>query len=409
MGSYTAMRKWIPITGIVLLAGMTLSIKLMRGGEAKQVTVERVSLQTLSPSILASGTLAYESEVKLVSEVIGRVREVFVKEGDFVKRGDLLLQLDPAAWLADVAQLDAAVRQSSLNIERQRVTAETQDAKWRRYESLRASGVVDANTYDEIVSQRRLAHVELTNSREMLRQKDAELKQARERLAKTELRAPIGGKVTSVLIKAGETAVPSAISIAGSDLMTVADTTSLYAQVNVDETDVARVSVGQQARIVPAAFPDQAWIGSVEQVAISPRQNPGQSKSYLVKIQLAQQASIQFHPGMSCRAEISSRSSDAAETLAVPVQAVRYEDSLNRNEKARASVFVAQSGKVQQRDVEMGVADDTYVEIVRGVKIGEEIVTGPAKTLRFLSDGDRVVAAVAAAVAVTSRALAAKP
>jgi HlyD family secretion protein len=403
------MRKWIPFLAIVLLAGATISIKLLRGGEAKEVIVERVSLQTLSPSILASGTLAYESEVKLVSEVIGRVQAVLVKEGDFVKRGDLLLQLDPAAWLADVAQLDAAVRQSRLNIERQRVTAETQDAKWRRYESLRASGIVDANTYDEITSQRQLAHVELTNSREMLRQKEAELKQARERLAKTEFRAPIGGKVTSVLIKAGETAVPSATSIAGSDLMTVADTTSLYAQVNVDETDVARVSVGQQARIVPAAFPDQAWIGTVEQVAVSPRQNPGQSKSYLVKIQLARQAGIQFHPGMSCRAEIASRSGDAEETLAVPVQAVRYEDSLNRNEKAKASVFVAQAGKVRQREVEMGIADDSYIEIVRGVQIGEEIVTGPAKTLRFLKGGDRVIAAIAAAAAATSRALVGKP
>jgi HlyD family secretion protein len=404
------MKKWLPLVVVALLAGIVVSIQLLRASDAKEVTVERVAPRRLSPSILASGTLAYESEVKLVSEVIGRVRDVLVKEGDFVQRGDLLLRLDPASWLADVAQLEAAVRQARLSIERHRVTAGMQDAKWRRYESLRASAVVDASTYEEIASQRQLAQVELITSGEVLRQKEAELKQGRERLAKTEFRAPIDGKVTAVLIKAGETAVPSATSIAGSDLMTVADTTSSYAQVNVDETDVARVGVGQQARIVPAAFPDQAWSGNVEQVAVSPRQNPGQSKTYLVKIRLTQQAGMQFHPGMSCRAEIAARGSAAPATLAVPVQSIRYEDSLDRNEKARVSVFVAQAGKVQRRDVEIGAADDTYAEIVRGLRSAEEIVTGPARTLRFLEDGDRVIVAAAAdGLAAPSRDITRRP
>lgn len=391
-------RKWLAVIGIAVIVGVPIALKLYRSDGAKAVESERVVLRALTPSVLASGTLMYESEVKLVSEVIGRVKEVLVQEGDVVKEGQLLLSLDPATSLAEIAQLDAAKRQSELNIERQRVTFETQFSKWKRYETLRDKGIVDTNTYEEVASQRALAEVELNTSRAMLSQTEAQLRQARERLAKTQIRSPIGGKVTKVTIKAGETAVPSAMSIAGSDLMVIADTAGLHAEVNVDETDVARIGIGQEARIVPAAFPDKSWTGSVEQVAISPRQNPGQSKSYPVKIRLVATDSVQFHPGMSCRAEVSTRREGAQKALAVPVQSVKYEEVQN-DEKTIATVFIVDGGKARRREVELGIADDAYIEILRGVREGEEAVIGPAKTLRFLRDGDRIKVSLAAAPA----------
>ncbi|MBL8265028.1 efflux RND transporter periplasmic adaptor subunit, partial [Steroidobacter sp.] len=298
-------RKWIVLAVIVLLVALPVGLKIARGAKPKEIEAHAVALQTVSPSILASGTLAYQSEVKLVSEVIGRVTEVRVKEGDKVTQGQLLLRLDPATAHAEIAQLEAARRQSELSIERQQVNLVTQQAKWKRYEALRERGVVDANTYEEIATQRDLAQVELKTSRAALTQTEAQLREARERLAKTEIRSPISGQVTTVSIELGETAVPSAMSIAGSDLMVVADTNGLYAEVNVDEADVARVRVGLPATIVPAAYAKQSWQGAVEQVAVSPRQNAGQSKTYPVKIRLQASPDMQFHPGMSCRAEIS--------------------------------------------------------------------------------------------------------
>jgi HlyD family secretion protein len=381
---------------LALVVAVPVASRLSRGGEAKQVEIEAVGKRVLSPTILASGSLTYQSEIKLVSEIMGRVREIYVKEGDQVKQGQLLLQLDPAAGLAEVAQLEAASAQSRLNIERQRLNAATLDAKWRRYQALRAQGVIDANTYEDIANQHAMAQVELTTTGQVLKQTEAQLKQARERLAKTQFHAPINGKVTALIIKTGETAVPSVTSIAGSDLMTVADTSSLFAEVNVNETDVARVGVGQQARIVPAAFPDKSWQGVVETVASSPRSVAGQSKSYPVRIRLTETDELSFHTGMSCRAEIATRSSDSAATLAVPVQAVRYEETANKNDKAKASVFVAKDGKVTQRNVETGTADDAFIEIVKGVQSGDAVVTGPARTLRFLREGDRIVGAAAA-------------
>ncbi len=383
-------RKWILVALITPVVVGPITVKLVRSADAKQVETELVTLRVVSPSILASGTLTYQSQVKLVSEVIGRVNEILVQEGDLVREGQLLLRLDAATSLAEIEQLEAARRQAELNIERQRVILGTLAAKWRRYEALRAQGIVDASTYEEIASQRDLAQVELSTGHAMLKQTEAQLAQARERLAMTEIRSPITGKVTAVFIKVGETAVPSVTSIAGSDLMIVADTGGLYAEVNVDETDVARVGVGQDANVVPAAFPDRSWIGKVEQVAISPRQSPGQSKNYAVRIRLETTSHGQFHPGMSCRAEISTRATHARRAPAVPVQAVTYEESGNKNERAKASVFVMEAGRAERREVETGTADDTYIEIVRGVSERERIVTGPAKTLRLLRDGERI-------------------
>ena len=390
-------RKWPWILGGTIAIAVIFGFAMFEDRPVQQVEVSDAQMRAVAPSILASGTLAYESEVRMVPEVIGRVREVLVAEGDVVAQGQLLLRLDPATYRAEIAQLEAAQRQSQLNVQRARVNRERQAARWKRYEALRGGDIVDANTYEEVASQHQLAEVELSSGLEMLRQTEAQLELARERLAKTEFCAPIGGTVTALFIKAGETAVPSAMSIAGSDLMVVANTNSMNAEINVDETDVARVSVGQRARIVPAAFPDKGWSGTVERVALSPRQKPGESKSYLVKIRLEHQADIQFRSGMSCRPEIATRQSDVQATLAVPIQAVRYAelDDEERSGSAKASVFVADGNTVRLRDIETGVSDDAYIEVRRGLKTGERVVTGPAKTLRQMNDGDRITAAPA--------------
>jgi len=384
-------RNWLVLGALAVLVTVPIVLKISRGGESKPVEIEPVARRVLSPTILASGSLTYQAEVKLVSEVIGRVRDVLVKEGDQVKKGQLLLQLDPAQAQAQVAQLEASLAQSRLSIERTRVNATTLENKWKRFQALREQGVVDANSFDDLTSQRNMARVELESSGQLMHQTEAQLQQAREGLAKTQLRAPINGKVVALIIKQGETAVPSAMSIAGSDLMTVADTSSLFAEVNVNETDVARVGVGQGARIVPAAFPDKSWTGTVETVASSPRTVQGQGKSYLVRIRLKDTDSLRFHTGMSCRAEIATRSDDATPVLAVPVQAIRYEESTSRNEPAKASLVVVKDGRATMRGIETGLADDAYLEVTKGVEGGEDIVTGPARTLRFLREGDRVV------------------
>jgi HlyD family secretion protein len=386
-------RQWIVVGALAALIALPVVLKLSRGGTEKLVSIERVTRHALTPTVLASGTLTYESQVTLAPEVTGRVKEILVEEGDQVKRDQLLMRLDPAAAQAAIEQSKAQVRQARLNIERRQVDHDSQVTKVKRFEALREQGMVDANSLEELTSARDLAEVDLRTSREALSQAQAQLSQAEEMLAKTEIRSPLDGKVTAIYVKVGQTAVPSFSGISGSILVDVADTASIDAEINVDETDIARVRVGSQARVVPAAFPDKTLLGEVDQVAIAPRMQAGQNKSYPVRIRLTNTAGVIFHPGMSCRAEVLTNAQDDAKVLAVPVQAVRYEDNPDKSsqaEKSLASVFIYDKGRAVKRTVGTGTADDSYIAITAGVKEGEQVVVGPAKTLLFLVDGEKV-------------------
>jgi len=386
-------KQWIAIGVIVALIAIPVVLKLSRSDSDKSVDLEKVAPRALAPTVLASGTLTYESQVTLAPEVTGRVKEILVKEGDQVTRDQLLLRLDPAAPRAAIELNKAQVRQMRLRIERSQVDFDAQGIKVKRYEALQSKGMVDVNTLAELVSARNLAEVDLRTSRESLSQAQAQLAQAEEQLAKTEIRSPLNGKVTAIYVKVGQTAVPSFSGIAGSTLVDVADTTSIDAEINVDETDIARVSVGAEARVVPAAFPDKTLSGTVDQVAIAPRVQAGQNKNYPVRIRLTNTAGVVFHPGMSCRAEVLTSSASDAKVLAVPVQAVRYEDNPEKSahaEKSLASVFVYESGRAKKRAVTTGTADDSYIAILTGLKEGELVVVGPAKTLLFLLADEKV-------------------
>lgn len=386
-------KQLIAVGVIVALIAIPVVLKLARGDAGKTVTVETASTHALAPTVLASGSLTYESQVTLAPEVTGRVTEILVEEGQQVKRDQLLMRLDPRAPQAAIEQSQAQVRQARLSIERRQVDFDAQVVKLKRYEALRANGMVDANSLEELTSARNMAEVDLRTSREQLSQAQAQLSQAAEQLAKTEIRSPLDGKVTAIYVKVGQTAVPSFSGISGSTLIDVADTTSIDAEINVDETDIARVKVGAEARVVPAAFPDKTLTGTVEQVAIAPRQVIGQNKSYPVRIRLANTGDVVFHPGMSCRAEVLTAAKSAEKVLAVPVQSLRYEDNPDKSsaaEKSVASVFVHEDGKAKKRSVTTGVADDSYIAVTSGLKAGEQVIVGPAKTLLFLIDGEKV-------------------
>ena len=391
-------KQWIVAGALMALVALPVVMKLTRGDASKAVDLESVSSRALTPTVLASGSLTYESQVTLAPEVTGRVKEILVAEGDRVKRDQLLMRLDPAAPRAAIEQSQAMVRQARLSIERRQVDYDAQVIKVKRFQALQGKGMVDANSLEALVSARDLAEVDLRTSREALSQAQAQLSQAQEQLAKTEIRSPLDGKVTAIYVKVGQTAVPSFSGIAGSTLVDVADTTSIDAEINVDETDIARVRVGSEARVVPAAFPDKTLKGRVDQVAIAPRTQVGQNKSYPVRIRLENTADVVFHPGMSCRAEVLTGSQDDAKVLAVPVQAVRYEDNAdasaqsgkNQGSKTLASVFVVDNGRAKKRPVTTGTADDSYIAITDGLKEGERIVVGPSKTLLFLLDGEKL-------------------
>jgi HlyD family secretion protein len=357
--------------------------------EAELATVQKLAIH---PAILATGNLVFRQEVQLSAEVIGKVAGVLVKEGDQVKRGQILLRLDPTVYQAEVAQQEANRRNAAIAIERAQLNLANQQRNLERTGQLYKAKYIDISKYDDAVHQVDLAKVELRASRETLEQASALLSQSREHLAKTEVRAPIDGTVTAVPIKIGETAVASATGIAGSSLMTIADVGSIMAEVNVDEADIARVAVGQQAKVFPAAFPDQPVTGRVESVAMAPKVTLGaaaQGRSYVVKLHL-DDTKLALRSGMTCRVEIVV--GNGAPRAAVPIQAVLSEEVPGAKDKVKNTnyVFVVQDGTVKKTTVELGLSDDANQEVTKGLVAGQTIAVGPARLLRELHDGDAV-------------------
>lgn len=388
-------KRWIGIAAILVVLSLPFVFR-GGGGSAKQVEVEKVASRAIRASILASGNLVFREQAQLSPEVIGKVRAVLVEEGDHVEKGQVVLQLDEQVYAAEVAQHEANVRQQRINIDRQNLNVETQQRQWNRSRELHERKLLDDNSYDTARQTFELAGIDLRTSREGLLQAEAMLNQSRERLAKTEIRAPISGTVVSLDIKVGETAVSSATGIAGSSLMTIANTDSLMTEINVDEADIARIREGQEVAIFAAAFPDTAVTGEVESIPLSPRNVPGSNslaRDYTVKVQLIDTQTLDLRPGMTCRAEIFTDS--AAEALAVPVQAVFSNNDASTDTapgkaevKIERFVFVDKDGKAERRVVGVGLSDDSYQEITSGVEAGELVVTGPYKILRHLKDGE---------------------
>ena len=370
--------------GIVLLLALPFIAK--RGdGDAVEVQVATAAPQSIRPTILASGTLAFRTEVKLTSEVLAQVSEVLVKDGDRVQRGQVLLRLDPETYRNAIEREEAGRRQALISIERQRVTLALREKQFERYQRLAEAQTIDRARFDEEKNQLELARIELKSSEESLKRSEAILADARETLQKTEVVAPIDGTVVGVTIKAGETAVPSTQAFAGAQLMTIADTSAIEARLKVDEGDIAKVAAGQKVDVYPAAFPDIAVPGVVRQVALAPILE-NQGRAYEVIAELTPPEGLAMRSGMSARADLFL--GDGASTLAVPVEAVIASEPEPR--KTAHHVWRIVDGKVSKIEVQVGEADDRWQAITSGLSEGDRVVSGPGRALRQLMEGGSV-------------------
>ena len=384
------------LTVILFIVGAIATIPFVLrtyfGADLKEVDVAVVSQRTISPSILASGFLAHEEEVMLSSEVIGKVAELMIEEGDSVKIGDLVLQVDDKNYLAGLEQSEAAVRINKIDIERQEVRAKNLERQYERSKSLYEEGLIGEQEYESLLNQLDLARIDFLSSKESLAQAEAQLDQVLDNLSKTQIISPIDGVVTSLDIKVGETAIASSTNIPGSSLMTIANPESIYTEVLVDEADIANIEVGQRAEIVAIAYPDQPMQGIVRFIANTAKIATGRTGlSFVVKIDITNPGDVVLRPGMSCRAEIFTQQEQ--NVAAIPVEAIIFEE--DRSElRSEYFIFVNDNGIARKTKVEVGLSDDEYQELVSKIDDDIQIVTGPNRELRNLADGDQINTAV---------------
>ncbi|GGY80851.1 RND transporter [Cellvibrio zantedeschiae] len=397
------------IIGVILclIIGVPVIKKLTSGDSLKKVEVEALTNRAIKASIIASGNLNHEEKVQLSTEVIGKVKSIFVKEGDKVVKGQLLLQIDDEAYISATEQNQAAVRMQRIAIERLQSHYQNLLAQWQRKKVLFDKKLIDPQTFDAISLELASADFQVKSGREQLIQAEAQLAQAKNNLAKTRAYSPIDGVVTSLTIKVGETAIAGTMNFAASSLMTIANPASLHAEVNVDEADITNVAVGQRAEVVAIAHSDQPINGTVAFIAETAKVATGRSGlSFAVKIRFEDSKNIKLWPGMSARAEIFT--SGETSKLAVPIQAIvsQHDDAKKSddrkteadNDKAVKAtnnyIFVADNNKARRVAVTLGLSDDEYQEITSikkdDVKVGDKIILGPDRILRYLKDGEKI-------------------
>jgi len=409
---------------LVLVAGAT-AVTYARGRDnAVEVRLEEVGRRSLEATVTASGNIRARRTVSLSSDVSARVSQLSVKEGDEVVQGQVLLRLDPAQLDAAVARAEAALSQARAQQTNQRANLLRAQRDQERLTALRASSLVSQQEIDDAQTALEVATANLESSGFGVQQAVASLDEARDRLSKTILRAPMTGKITRLNIEEGETAVIGTMNNPGSLLMTISDLSVVEVVVQVDETEVPNLSIGDSARIQIDAFPREVFTGRVTEIghsAIRPPSSSVGAQQAAVDFQVVitlDDTSVPLRPDLSATVDIVT--DVRVNVVAVPIialtvrvptaaEAAVLEDraangaAFDPSEEVEG-VFLAQGGRVVFRPVTLGIPGADYFEVTSGLQVGDTVVAGPYQTIRNLKNGAAIKPDAASASAANRAA-----
>ena len=386
---------WGVGTGIGLAAAVAVGLRLREQGLPVQVaTVAREDLQA---KVSANGKIQAVKKVDITANAIGQVTRMRVQEGDRVKVGDLLLEIDPIQSRAGAQSREANLLATRNDLE----TAEAKLAQARkdfaRADANHKAGIISQSDWEQSRTAMAVADTAAQSARKRVDQARADLAGASDILDKTRITSPMDGVVTGKHIELGETAVPGLQNQPGTVLLTVSDMSKVEAEMEVDEASIPGVRLGQAAQVRIDAYPNQVFEGVVTEVGGSPivQTNTNEAIKFKVKVQILRPPS-DIKPGLSNQADIFTGA--RSQVLAVPIQALVVKDlkpapgavlaaGAPREEEG---VFILEKGKAWFRPVKTGLMGDLDVEVVEGLRGGEALITGPFKALRELVDGEPV-------------------
>lgn len=387
---------------VILIALIIVAVVAKRrNGKGVEVTVAKVEATDLTSKVSANGRIEAKRKVDLSANVMGQIVNLAVREGDRVKRGDFLLQIDRAQLAANAAGAEAGLQSLFSDRAAARATAQERARDLERARLNYEQQIIPLAEYERARTALEAAQANAQALEGRIAQARANLTGARDTLAKTTLRAPMDGLVTRLPVEEGEVAVIGTMNNPGTVLLTISDMSVVEAVMEVDETDVPNVKIGQRATVTVDAYPNKTFDGVVTEVGSSPmnQQSAGtEAINFEVKIQL-QNPPADIRPGFSASAEITTATRN--KVVAVPIQALVVREKPVDEKKAAAPsvrpedeegvyLFDPKGSKVQFQPVKTGVTGETSIEITTGLKPGAEIVTGPFRSLREIKDGDQV-------------------
>jgi HlyD family secretion protein len=421
----------------VVLGGIAYANVRFKRVEGVTVNTEAIQKRKLDALVSASGKIQPKRFVNISADTMGRVTDLVVNEGDRVKKNQFLLQVDPRNLRSAVTRTEASLaaaksqtEQLTMSIESARTSLKLAEDNFKRQQQLWKGGLTTREALDRAESELKVRQSDLRSQEQQIQtqrlrmqQEQASLETDRYNLSKVRIESPIDGIVTRRNIEEGEMVVVGTMNNAGTVLLTIADMSVIEAEVDVDETDIPQVKLGQIAKITIDAIPDKTFTGKVTEIGNSPIQTTGQavsSQATNFKVVVTVDSEIpDVRPGFTCTAEITTATRE--NVLALPIQATTVREMVvdekgevvrapatdqkrparaggvqaaelkpGQSKKEMEGVFLVRDGKAFFAPVTTGIAGEKYFEAISGVKEGDNVIIGPFSSVRELADGAAV-------------------
>jgi HlyD family secretion protein len=390
-------KKPLIILAILLVVGVIVVANLQSQREKTiKVTMDKVKKQDLTSIVSASGEVKPKKNINISAQVPGRIIKIGVVEGQEVKAGDFLLKLDSTQYEAIADRDQNFIRAANADLIQAEARLQRDKNAYERQQKLSDEQLISKDQLETAKTQYDISAAQTNAIRFQIKQAEASLKSTLDNLNKTTYNSPIDGVITSLRVEEGEVAIIGTMNNPGTVLLTIADLSVMEVEVEVDETDVIGVGLGQESNIRVDAFPETVFKGKVTEIGSSALQkttggvSTQESKDFKVVITL-ENPSQKLKPGLSASADIIV--AEKKQALAVPISALVLRDKAGADKSAPAAqkeeegVYAVENARVKFQPVGKGITGGMMIEITSGLQDGQDIVTGPYASLRDLKDG----------------------
>lgn len=413
--------KIVLVTVVVLLLLLVAGSKMGwfgKKGNFKEVTVKEVAIKDIVETVSATGKIQPEVEVKISSEVSGEILELPFKEGQEVKKGDLLVKVNPDLIQSAVSRAQASYQNVRAGLEQAEANLKQAKADYDRNKVLFEKGVISKADWDRALATFETAEANKSSAYYSVQSAAASVNEAKDNLTRTTIYAPMSGTISMLNVELGERVVGTQ-QMAGTEILRVANLNNMEVEVDVNENDIVKVSIGDSTIVEVDAYLKKEFKGIVTEIANSAAGNlaADQVTNFKVKVRILEESYKDltegkpesyspFRPGMTATVDIITKTRKDA--IAVPISAIVIktdtsstkksygksteldDDSIQEEEKFEC-VFVNDGGKAKLRVVETGIQDDTNIEITSGLSKEDKIITGPYSTVsKSLKPGDLI-------------------
>jgi len=366
----------------------------------------------ITETVSATGKIQPQTEVKLSSEVSGEIIELPITEGQEVKKGDLLVKINPDLYQSSLQRSQASYQNIQASLSQSQASLKQAKANYDRNKTLFDKGVISKSEWDNIVSQYEVAQAGKESAYFNVQSAAASVKEAKDNLGRTTIYAPMSGTISKLDAELGERVVGTQ-QMAGTEILRVANLGEMEVEVEVNENDIVKVSLGDEAIVEVDAYLGKEFKGTVTEISNSAADGltADQVTNFDVKVKILEssyqdlkegkpEGYYPFRPGMTATVDIITNNTEAI--LGVPISAIvikndttstknKAQKSNKKSEETFECVFVKKNGEAKLRVVKTGIQDDTNIQITSGLEEGEEVITGPYSLVtKTLNAGDKV-------------------